>query len=82
MLAWNKAPHPEHEKETQFIRDIALLRMKDLYNHKEHMLSQDQYIFRTPLPNWKRKPLREIEKWIHTHSDLIRHCRQLATNQL
>ena len=78
-IARNNAQYGTEDNTTSLLlRNQTLTKIKDMYLHKETLLSQDQHIFQRPIDQWESKTIPEILLWIRTHEDHIKVCRQLA----
>ena len=78
-ISRNKAQYPTGTNTTSvFLKDLTMNKIRDMYQHKDSLLAQDQHIFNTPLEQWEEKPIGELTRWIQTHQEHIKVCRQLA----
>ena len=53
---------------------MLLNRIQGLYSLRDSMHRQDQHCFRITLQEWKTQPIPEMKKWLHLHTEHIRHC--------
>ena len=71
---WKHRNNILHSHNSDYERDMLLNRIQGLYSLRDSMHSQDQHCYRIALQEWKTQPIPEMKKWLHLHTEHIRHC--------
>jgi hypothetical protein len=68
----------ENKQTGGFKHEQLLHQIHTLYAMKDKLLVQDQYIFQTPLEEWKDKTTTQLDEWLLKYKPVLKQCLSLA----
>lgn len=71
-----------NQQTSNFRHDQLLQQIEALYAHQPNILVRDQYMFQTPLEDWKDKNTHQREDWLTKNRPVIKKCIIMAKRQL
>ena len=79
---WTHRNNILHSHNRDHERDMLLNRIQGLYSLRDSMHRQDHHCFKISIQEWKTKPIPEMKKWLHLHTEHIRHCMRQEKSRL
>jgi hypothetical protein len=70
------------QQTNNFRHDQLLNQIEALYEHQPNLLVRDQYMFNTPIEDWKDKNTHQREDWLNKNHPVIKKCIIMAKPQL